>query len=96
MPLYTNAEGDSESASFRSKDLVLIIIHSDAVAVIKVRDKKEGAAFYGQVTPLPPPPEPTPPLVGTRCCLLLLVFSHAFHSMRTILHCSTNSAAGLR
>jgi len=50
MPLYTDAEGDSTSASFRSKDLVLIIIHSDAVAVIKVRDKKDGTAFYGQVT----------------------------------------------
>jgi len=48
MPLYTDAEGDSTSASFRSKDLVLIIIHSDAVAVIKVRDKKDGTAFYGQ------------------------------------------------
>lgn len=28
---------------------MLVIIHSDAVAVIKVRDKKEGNQFYGQV-----------------------------------------------
>lgn len=50
MPLYSDAaDGDSTSANFRSKDLVLIVIHSDAVAVIKVRDKKEGTAFYGQV-----------------------------------------------
>jgi hypothetical protein len=57
MPLYSDANGDSTSASFRSKDLVLIIIHSDAVAVIKVRDKKDGNAFYGQVKTPPPPPE---------------------------------------
>ncbi len=55
LPLFSE-DGDSNSASFSSKPLILVIIHSDAVATIKVRDKKEGAQFYGQVgvsTPFP-------------------------------------------
>ena len=48
IPLYSEG-GDADSASFSSKPLMLVIIHSDAVAVIKVRDKKEGNQFYGQV-----------------------------------------------
>ena len=48
MPLFSEG-GEGDSASFISKPLILVIIHSDAVATIKVRDKKEGAQFFGQV-----------------------------------------------
>ena len=50
MPLYADAESiGQESADFSSKPRIFVIIHSDAVATLKLRDKKEGAQFYGQV-----------------------------------------------
>lgn len=49
VPLF--AEGtEEEAAMFSSKPLIFVVIHSNAVAHIKVRDKKEGTQFYGQVT----------------------------------------------
>jgi hypothetical protein len=70
MPLYSDAtNGDSTSANFRSKDLVLIIIHSDAVAVIKVRDKKEGNSFYGQVQISPSPHKCLYAIIGLKLVL---------------------------
>ena len=49
VPYYICGEGASEdSAEFSKKPLIFVVIHSDAVATIKVRDKKDGAQFYGQ------------------------------------------------
>ena len=49
VPYYICGEGTSEdSAEFSKKPLIFVVIHSDAVASIKVRDKKDGAHFYGQ------------------------------------------------
>lgn len=48
MPLFSEG-GEGDHASFSSKPLILVVIHSNAIATIKVRDKKEGAQFFGQV-----------------------------------------------
>ena len=49
VPYYICAEGASkDSAEFSKKPVIFVVIHSDAVASIKVRDKKDGAHFYGQ------------------------------------------------
>lgn len=48
VPLFSEGT-DDESAVFSSKPLIFVVIHSNAVATVKVRDKKEGAQFYGQV-----------------------------------------------
>ena len=51
MPLYSDAaSGGNTSAEFSSKPRIFVIIHSDAVATLKLRDKKDGAQFYGQVS----------------------------------------------
>lgn len=50
MPLYSDADSAAqEDAAFSSQPRIFVIIHSDAVATLKLRDKKEGAQFYGEV-----------------------------------------------
>lgn len=49
LPLCVEGAGEGDSADFRPSPLIFVVVHSDAVATIKVRDKKDGAQFYGQV-----------------------------------------------
>ena len=49
-PLFATGKGEAEdSAVFDSTPLMFVVIHSYATVLIKARDKKEGALFYGQV-----------------------------------------------
>ena len=78
LPLFSE-NGDSDSASFSSKPLILVIIHSNAVATIKVRDKKEGNQFYGQVSKYA---SLLGLLIPFRSCLHSMTGNHS-HRMRT-------------
>lgn len=75
-PIFATAAkaGEADAAVFEDAVYVFIVLHSDAVVLIKVRDKKENQ-FYGQVA--------SPPLGTSAPHLRSAYTSHASPSHKT-------------